>query len=200
MWSPGDFCYTHWTFSLSCLDQCQMTSQFLITHMKFKLHQVSPVDMSPAEPSVSKDYDIEFGEENNDHGYDGDDDGVYPMETADGNYTPGREESSKYIVQEVVDNGDDNETVASKDSCQQKDDEWFESEEDEDESSLPKDGSDGELEEKYGDDYLLRHRVDETTEEDSGEETSEEEDTNETLTTTRACREGDSAIYNTSMD
>ena len=71
--------------------------------------------MSPAEPSVSKDHDIEFGEENNDHGYDGDDDGVYPMETDDGNYTHGREESSKYIVQEVADNGDDNETVASKD-------------------------------------------------------------------------------------
>ena len=47
--------------------------------------------------SVSKDYDIEFGEENSDHGYDGHDDGVYPMETDDCIYTPRREESSKYI-------------------------------------------------------------------------------------------------------
>ena len=77
--------------------------------------------MSPAEPSVSKDYDIEFGEENSDHGYDGDDDVVYPMETDDGIYTPRREESSKYIDQEVADNSDDNETVVSKGSCQQKD-------------------------------------------------------------------------------
>ena len=37
-------------------------------------------------------------------------------------------------------------------------------------------------------------------EEDSSEETSEEDDTNETLNTTKACREGDSTIYDTSIN
>ena len=52
----------------------------------------------------------------------------------------------------------------------------------------------------YGDDYLLQHRANEKTEEDSGEETSEEDDTNETLNTTKACGESDSTLYYILMD